>query len=216
MKKIKIVEPEKWKKKIVAEAQYKLPDDCRGGICIDAGCNIGDFIINHKNRFDKYICYDVFQENIDEAIKNTKDFNVDAEFILKAVWSKSNEVINVYGYNPCNSDNLNHFGNSGNISVHSTEPGAHGEGWKPENTIGSVETISLEEIIETYGTINLLKIDVEGSEYDFLLDKDLSKINFITGEFHREPSDILRIVEHIKKTHNVVSSSKHVYTFRLK
>ena len=34
------------------------------------------------------------------------------------------------------------------------------------------------------GNIGLLKIDIEGAEVDALLNKDLSKIKYITGEFH--------------------------------
>ena len=64
MKSIKIERKEDWKEFIKKEAKYSIPAECRGGICIDAGCNIGDFELNYGNRFDKYICFDVFQENV--------------------------------------------------------------------------------------------------------------------------------------------------------
>ena len=72
MKSIKIERKEDWKEFIKKEAKYSIPAECRGGICIDAGCNIGDFELNYGNRFDKYICFDVFQENVNECIENTK------------------------------------------------------------------------------------------------------------------------------------------------
>ena len=84
---------------------------------IDAGCNIGDFELNYGNRFDKYICFDVFQENVNECIENTKHIVSEIDVFKLAVWSESNKNINVYAYEwATNSDNLNQFGNSGNIS----------------------------------------------------------------------------------------------------
>ena len=72
MKSIKIERKEDWKEFIKKEAKYSIPAECRGGICIDAGCNIGDFELNYGNRFDKYICFDVLEENVNECIENTK------------------------------------------------------------------------------------------------------------------------------------------------
>ena len=185
------------------------------------------------NQFDKYICYDVFQENVDECLKNTSDLDIDIEVFKKAVFSHSNKQINVYAYvkphsapvlditkqiNIINIDtnNLDYFGNSGNIGcVEHTGP--QGEGWKKENIIDIVSTISLEEIIDTYGTIQLLKVDVEGSEYEFLLHKDLSKINYITCELHFEYEKIQQLIQHISNTHiAIVSHPPHIFTFKLK
>jgi FkbM family methyltransferase len=202
MKNIKIDDKEQWKTFIMQEASYNLPDECRGGLCVDAGCNIGDFEMNHKNRFDKYVCFDVFEENITEAKNNIKDLGIDIEINKLAVWSESNKFINVMAYEPWDSKNLQHFGNSGNIGCIEFV-GAQGEGWKPENVIDLIETISIESIIEKYGTINLLKVDVEGSEYEFLLNKDLSKINYIVGEFHFEQEKQKELVDWISKTHDV-------------
>jgi len=184
------------------EASYTIPDECRGGVCVDAGCNIGDFEMNYNNRFDKYVCFDVFQENIDECIKNTEKLGVEIEINKLAVWSECNKFINVLAYEPHTNKNLQHFGNSGNIGcVEYT--GANGEGWKTENTIDLVQTISIDSIIETHGTINLLKVDVEGSEYEFLLGKDLSKINYIVAEFHFEQEKQTELINWISKTHSV-------------
>ena len=82
MKNIKIDNKEQWKTFIMREASYTIPDECRGGLCVDAGCNIGDFEMNHANRFDKYVCFDVFEENITEAKNNTKDLYLNKWIIL--------------------------------------------------------------------------------------------------------------------------------------
>ena len=210
MKNIKIDNKEQWKEYIMREASYNLPDECRGGLCVDAGCNIGDFEMNNKNRFDKYVCFDVFQENIDECTKNTENLGVEIEINKLAVWSESNKFINVLAYEPHTNKNLQHFGNSGNVGcIEYTGP--NGEGWKTENAIDLVQTISIDSIIENYGTINLLKVDVEGSEYEFLLGKDLSKINYIVGEFHFSEEKQKELVDWISKTH-----IKHNGYFKLK
>jgi FkbM family methyltransferase len=198
MKNIKIERKEEWKSFIMNEAKYNVPDECRGGLCVDAGCNIGDFEMNHRNRFDKYVCFDVFEENIIEATKNTAEVEINK----LAVWSESDKFINVLAYEPWDTKNLQHFGNSGNVGCVEYK-GEKGEGWKQENTIDLIRTISIESIIEQYGHINLLKVDVEGSEYEFLLGKDLSKINYIVGEFHFEAEKIQGLIDWISNTHEV-------------
>jgi FkbM family methyltransferase len=216
MKDIKIDNNEQWKEFIMREASYAIPEECKGGLCVDAGCNIGDFELNYKNRFDKYICFDVFQENVNECIKNTKHIVSEIEVFKLAVWSKSDTFINVYAYEwETNSDDLNQFGNSGNVScIEKTLE--NGAGWKSENIIDVVNTISIDSIIEKYGTINLLKIDVEGAEYEFLLNKDLSKINYITGEFHFEQEKKDELNDWISKTHKRFKVSGYPDYFKLK
>ena len=200
MKKIVIERVEDWKNFIIGEASYGIPDECRGGLCVDAGCNVGDFEMNHKDRFDKYVCFDVFEENINEAKKNTNDLGINIEFNKLAVWSETGKTINVFAYEPWDSKNLQHFGNSGNVGC--VEFTTHeGGGWKEENTIDCVETISIDYIIEKYGNINLLKVDVEGSEYEFLLNKDLSKINYIVTELHFEVEKQQKLIDWISNTH---------------
>ena len=204
MKSISIENKEDWKSFIMNEAKYNLPDECRGGLCVDAGCNIGDFEMNHGNRFDKYVCFDVFQENIEECINNTKDLGIEIEVNKLAVWSESDKFINVLAYEPWDTKNLQHFGNSGNVGCIEYK-GANGEGWNVENTIDLVKTISIKSIVEQYGNINLLKVDVEGSEYEFLLGKDLSNINYIVGEFHFDDEKKKELIEWIGKTHEIHS-----------
>lgn len=52
-----------------------------------------------------------------------------------------------------------------------------------------VQTITLDEILKDYTEISLLKIDIEGSEFEVLLNtsaENLQKINKIVGELHYE------------------------------
>ena len=63
---------------------------------------------------------------------------------------------------------IDYFGNSGNVAT------SLGDGWKKENKLDEVESITIEEIKSKYQKIKILKIDIEGAEYEFLLDKDLA------------------------------------------
>lgn len=209
MKKIEIVEKDKWLQYIMNEARYELFDECSGGLCVDAGCNVGDFAMNYGDRFDKYVCYDVLEENINECIKNTKNLGVEVEIHKLAVWSESDVSINVMAFEPWDTKDLQHFGNSGNVGC-IEHTSIKGDGWKPENVIDLTRTISIDSIIEKYGTINLLKVDVECSEYEFLLGKDLSKVNYIVGECHPiSPEKQKELIDWISNTHEFVGVLKN-------
>lgn len=212
---MKINDKERWKEFILREARYELPAECKGGLCIDAGTNIGDFPMNFGNRFDKYICYDVFDENIEEAGNNTKDLGLDIQIHKRAVWDTSNQFIDVMAYVPWDTLDTNHFGNSGNVGCVEFE-GERGEGWKKENSIGLVSTISLETIVETYGDINLLKVDVEGSEYLFLQNKDLSRVHWIAMELHSEEDKKLALINWINNTHTIVKEYDSIKIWKRK
>ena len=97
--------------------------------------------------------------------------------------------------------------NSGNFSItgfvyENNKHGFRGDEYE------EVETISLETIIETVGDIGLLKIDIEGAEYDALYENDLSKVNYITGEFHNflGIERQTKLFEWISNTHNEIHS----------
>ena len=53
-----------------------------------------------------------------------------------------------------------------------------------------------------------MKIDIEGAEYQFLVNKDLSKIDIISMELHNFLIDLNQqkpLVEWISKTHNILT-----------
>ena len=72
-------------------------------------------------------------------------------------------------------------------------------------SLGSVQTISLESIIEEYGEIDYMKVDCEGCEWDLLYEKDLSKIKTIVTEIHAGfigKENKVKLVDYLKKEYD--------------
>mgnify|MGYP003650379286 CR=1 FL=1 len=78
---------------------------------------------------------------------------------------------------------------------------------KPEDSPAeAVQTICLEDILAStsLGRIDYLKVDCEGAEYDFLLDKDLSQVGFLIIELHGDDEEAKKSLrEWISQTHSV-------------
>jgi FkbM family methyltransferase len=58
-----------------------------------------------------------------------------------------------------------------------------------------VQAISLDEIVERYGEIELLKMDIEGAEYDVIFNartESLRRIKRLVGEIHYEGKEMLK------------------------
>ena len=216
-KKIKIKTPDKWTEFIIKEMNYVLPDDCRGGVVVDCGCNVGAFELVYETRFDKYYCFDASEQNLQILRKNLEQTNVEFEAAQKACWKESGQIKKVMAHSNCDGE-IDYFGNSGNFSiVEATNPDGI-SGHQLKNSIDEVETISIEEIIDKFSPIKVLKVDIEGGEFEFLLNKDLSKIEFIVGEIHNSKSpQWLRLIKFITKTHRITYTDyEHVFTFRNK
>jgi FkbM family methyltransferase len=66
-----------------------------------------------------------------------------------------------------------------------------------------VQAISLDEIVERYGEIELLKMDIEGAEYDVIFNarkESLRRIKRLVGEIHYEEKEMLeKFGEHLKE-----------------
>lgn len=58
----------------------------------------------------------------------------------------------------------------------------HGSGLTSDN-ITTVETVTLKDIVSTYGAIDLLKIDIEGAEYDIILKAEDSIFDSVKSLF---------------------------------
>jgi FkbM family methyltransferase len=171
-------QPQNWFEKITNECIEEYPihlvDIDATSQVVDMGCNVGGFSQAFNYRFLNILAIDASSYNV-EQYKSRHSHRI----LHKAVSSKDGEIVKLKKYMGDGEDDTN----SGNFSItgfvyENNKHGFRGEEYE------EVETISLESILEMVDDIGLLKIDIEGAEVDALYQKDLSKINYITGEFH--------------------------------
>lgn len=196
-------QPQNWFEKITKECAEEYPihlvDIDIAEQVVDAGCNVGGFSAAYGFRFNNILAIDASSYNIEQykSIHNNP-------IIHKAISSKDGEIAKLKKYMGYGDDDTN----SGNFSI--TEfvyDNADQHGWRGDD-YEEVETISLETIIERVGDIGLLKIDIEGAEYDALYQKDLSRIKYIIGEFHNflGVEKQTKLFSWIQNTHNEMYS----------
>lgn len=198
-------------------SQYPVPKEPIKN-CLDVGCNVGGFVNAWKDTIDKFYCVDASGHNVDEASRNMKSLlDCNRAFLLhNAVHSNSNDTVYLRPFITSNGvvNNSGSFGTTGFVYND-----GNCDGWKDTDIKEEVTTISFEELFEDATTffeteeIDLLKIDVEGAEYDFLMNKDLSKIKYIVGEIHNFLHKIesdqqgvdraIALHSHILKTHTL-------------
>lgn len=152
----------------------------KDSIVIDAGANVGLFVEALRAHVDcKIIAVECGKENV-ACIKNKNFENVDV--IGKAVVGDSNQSITLTEIvGEPNDDGTMRYNQWHNIyGNHSDHPTAQ------VNTY-EVEGVTLKELIEEYGTVDYLKMDIEGAEYEVmesLTPEDAQKIKQMSFEWH--------------------------------
>jgi FkbM family methyltransferase len=180
---------------------YPIPEDARNGIAIDIGCNNGCFIDHNKDFFNKIYAYEAnifLVEKLKEKFSN----NINIEINHYAVSDKSNEIFKLIKYKE--SEDNGSFAILKNNTINQ---------WDESEVICEVKSIIIEDIIANCGNqIDFMKIDCETSEYEFLLNKDLSNIKYIAIELHNQLG-IQRYIElynFLLKTHNCNQECHHI------
>ena len=195
-------QPSNWFDAITKECSEEYPiqlvDIDANEQVVDMGCNVGGFSQAFNYRFHNILAIDASSYNI-EQYKSRHSHQI----LHKAAYSKDGENVKLKKYMGDGEDDTN----SGNFSItgfvyENNKHGFRGDEYE------EVETISLESILEMVGDIGLLKIDIEGAEFDVLYQKDLSRINFITGEFH----NFLGIERQTKLFNWIEQTHKTVYS----
>jgi FkbM family methyltransferase len=167
---------------------YKLPGT-PGGICVDVGSNVGGFASLTCNYFDAIHCIEPSLHCGRQAVRNLQSVGADNIYFYRyAVGANFGDKVSLYKHK------------DGDSTASTTVPGS-GE----HSLVGEeVTTISLERIktdIAKGEYIKYLKVDCEGSEYDFLYGKDLSKIGWLSLELHNtlSPEKRRKLQKHIEK-----------------
>jgi FkbM family methyltransferase len=196
-------QPSDWFNQITKECREEYPihlvDIDASEQLVDMGCNVGGFSEAWNYRFHNILAIDAASYNI-EQYKSRHSHQI----LHKAVSSKDGEIVKLKKYMGNNDDDTN----SGNFSITGFVNENNKHGFRGDE-YEEVETISLETILEMVGTIGLLKIDIEGAEVDVLYQKDLSKVNYITGEFHNfiGQDNQTKLFNWIEQTHNQIYST---------
>ena len=174
---------------------YKVPNEVKGGICVDIGANVGSFIEQHSdyfsviNYYEPFLeCYNICHDKF-KNMKNVVGFN-------EGVYSEKTVHYLV-----------RHQNKDSGSSALNTEV-VKNTGWNPEEVIQEVK--DLETVLERVGgQIDFLKCDCETSEYFIFNKKDLSKINYLAIELHHQlgPEKISELTNHIRRTHDLVYRS---------
>jgi FkbM family methyltransferase len=200
---VSIKQPQNWFEQITKECIDEYPihlvDIDASEKVVDMGCNVGGFSQAFNYRFHNILAIDASSYNVEQYKSRHNN-----EILHKAVYSKDGEIVKLKKYMGDGDDDTN----SGNFSItgfvyENNKHGFRGDEYE------EVETISLETILNIVGgSIGLLKIDIEGAEVDVLFEKDLSKINYITGEFHNflGKENQTKLFDWIGKTHNEIYS----------
>ncbi len=199
-------DPEAWLRKIVASTKsYAVQNYIQHAeVCVDAGANVGGFIINYHNLFDKIYAFEASEKNVEMCKEHLSRFEINNANVAHAAVGKTvgeSLILRMY------DSKSDHF-NCGDFSVTGFVWDDSGHGWQPSQYDEEVKSISLEAIVELTGPIDCLKVDVEGAEYDFLYQKDLSQVNFIFMEIHNflvKLGQGHELVDWICKTHDIVT-----------
>lgn len=149
------------------------------GVAVDIGANIGAFSFLAARHFDKVYAFEPLQENYKKFLtlissSISKEGNIIVPYNI-AVGGSNKQKIKIYANekNPDSSSIFPHYTpniNSANYDV--------------------VRQINLKEIYKLINRdyIDYLKIDIEGAEYEFLYQKNLSHIKYIAIEIGRPPA----------------------------
>lgn len=174
-------------REIWEEDVYRLEDSHlnRGGIVLDIGANIGSFSVYCGLKGARVYAVEPEPNNL-EMLKNNIELNN----------LQNNIVVIDYGVSDFNGTAV--IDNSGGGStIKDNKPGS------------TIKIISFDDLLDQYDIeeIDVLKIDIEGSEKELILGaskESMNKCNYITMEFDIRAGNYLgAMVQKLSETHHV-------------
>ena len=152
------------------------------GLVIDAGAQVGLFSLISSLFAKKVIALEPHPTNY-SLLKINLERNLANNVIPMnlALWCK-NEKLKIYEGDQSGGHSIYHF---------------------PYASFFEASTITLRDLVREFGNIDLLKIDVEGSEFRIFReidDETLKHVNAIVGEIHLDYGDANLIVAKLKNS----------------
>ena len=177
-------------------------------LCVDVGSNIGAATLHLARIYQKTVAFEADPVNYDYSVANLA-FNkqngcipatAQTQCFNLAAASQSGKTLHIYE----SSDNP---GGNSTISTHCNR--------EEDLSSRSCKTINFQDMCEKLGTnkIDFLKVDIEGAEYDFLLDQDLGNVQYLIVEVHQiydthEENQKIKskLLQHFQKYFHVVAA----------
>lgn len=147
---------------------YSFSNNLKDKVILDIGGNIGDTSLQFAKKGALIYSFEPLPPIYDMAIKN-----IDLNFDLKN---------NIHFYNYAIS------GKSGKIKIAYANEGSSGSSsiYSDKGVMYEVDAITINDVLTNFcPNFDLLKIDCEGSEYDIILNSDLSMFKEIILEYHQ-------------------------------
>ena len=175
-------------REIFDENVYEVKDTHfnRGGVVVDIGANIGTFAIYAGQYANKVYAIEPERHNL-EALKNNIALNNMEENVIALPYGISDY--------------------KGTAVIHDS---GGGSSIKDDGAFGAeIEVMSLNDLFTLYNidSVDVLKIDVEGSELEIILGasrENLNKCKYITMEFDiRTGSKLGEMTQKLSETHHV-------------
>lgn len=151
--------------------------DVRGRTVVDIGAHIGSFsLLAAMKGARRVLAYEAGTDNFDLLVRNCGTLPA-VECHHAAVWRSDAHGAEL-SWRPASTPENTGGGTVIECAAVAGEPADAGRR-------SAVATVPFDDIVERAGTVDLLKIDAEGSEYPILLtSRKLDRIGTIVGEFH--------------------------------
>lgn len=161
--------------------KYKLPlviESSNSRVLVDVGAAQGYFSTRNHEKFDRIYCFEPCYPNFRKLARNIQenpDFSKKIAFFNYAIGSPQDSFSFIdFNFNP----SLSPYGSTLYKNTYTEEN---------RKTSHRVPVVCLEDIFLLINEkkIDVLKCDVEGAEYDFLIEQDLSSVDILIIEFHK-------------------------------
>ncbi len=203
-------DPDNWFNIVLNEVKtsYIIPNNISKDVCVDMGMNVGAFTVANHKHFNTIYAFEASYTTLLKAKKNIQSYHINnVQTYQLAGYSTDNATVKLKHFRSPD----NHIDMSGNASVSDIPKYKDGTGYD-ETTYEEVKSISLDGIFKLiqHKKINYLKCDIECGEYDLLMNKDLSNIDFIAMELHCNLGyeKISSLLQHLEKYFHYYKSYK--------
>ena len=171
----------------------------------DIGANIGQWALSNIDRCEKIVCVEASPNTFQNLVLNCRNPNI--ECVNYAVCNNNNEPITFYEADACTISTINEDWLS--------DPSSRFYNYCGYTEI-TCKSITIDSLISHYGKPSLIKVDVEGGEYQ-CISSLTQKVDTLCFEWASETNEItLRCLEYLESLGftQFYLQFKDDYTFR--